>query len=190
MDALDAIQKRRSVRKYTPDPVSDADVETVLDAARWAPSWANTQCVRWIVVRDAATVTLDELQQMCADNLARFKVPKYVLAIDVDDFLAGKRTFEILFEPEKVEIAAKSVTVDRIDQSVLHVDKAAKRDRLVELLSAPDFASIPYAEPASRLSIARASAISGRVHWMLFFRLAGVTSPLRSICSSPGLPEE
>lgn len=53
MELMEAIRTRRSVRKYTPDSVSDADVETVLDAARWAPSWANTQCVRWIVVRDA-----------------------------------------------------------------------------------------------------------------------------------------
>jgi len=55
MELMEAIRGRRSVRKYTPDPVSDADVETVLDAARWAPSWANTQCVRWIVVRDNNT---------------------------------------------------------------------------------------------------------------------------------------
>jgi nitroreductase len=53
MELMEAIRSRRSVRKYTPDPVSDADVEAVLDAARWAPSWANTQCVRWIVVRDS-----------------------------------------------------------------------------------------------------------------------------------------
>ena len=55
MDVMDAIKSRRSVRKYTADSVSDGDIETVLDAARWAPSWANTQCVRWIVVRDTDT---------------------------------------------------------------------------------------------------------------------------------------
>lgn len=55
MDVMEAIKSRRSVRKYTTDPISDSDIETVLDAARWAPSWANTQCVRWIVVRDPDT---------------------------------------------------------------------------------------------------------------------------------------
>ena len=55
MDVMEAIKSRRSVRKYTTDTVSDSDIETVLDAARWAPSWANTQCVRWIVVRDTDT---------------------------------------------------------------------------------------------------------------------------------------
>lgn len=55
MDVMEAIRNRRSVRKYTAHPVKDSEVEAVLDAARWAPSWANTQCVRWIVVRDAET---------------------------------------------------------------------------------------------------------------------------------------
>jgi len=55
MNVIDAIRGRRSIRKYKADPVSDKALEAVLDAARWAPSWANTQCVRWVVVRDADT---------------------------------------------------------------------------------------------------------------------------------------
>jgi len=51
---MQAIKERRSVRKYKPDPVSDEVLNTVLEAARWAPSWTNTQCWRFIVVRDAA----------------------------------------------------------------------------------------------------------------------------------------
>ncbi len=52
MDVMQAIKGRRSVRKYKPDPVSDKDVETVLEAASWAPSWTNNQCWRFVVVRD------------------------------------------------------------------------------------------------------------------------------------------
>jgi nitroreductase len=52
MDVIEAIMTRRSIRKYKPDPVSDKDLNTILEAARWAPSWANTQCTRFIVVRD------------------------------------------------------------------------------------------------------------------------------------------
>ena len=55
MDVMEAILSRRSIRKYKPDAVSDKDLETVLEAARWAPSWANTQCWRFIVVRDKET---------------------------------------------------------------------------------------------------------------------------------------
>jgi len=52
VEILEAIRTRRSVRRYKPDPVDDKAIETVLEAARLAPSWANTQCWRFIVVRD------------------------------------------------------------------------------------------------------------------------------------------
>ena len=55
MELMEAIRGRRSIRKYRPDPVSDDALNTVLEAARWAPSWSNTQCWRFIVVRDPAT---------------------------------------------------------------------------------------------------------------------------------------
>jgi len=50
----------------------------------------------------------------------------------------AKLAREILFEPQRVEIAAKSVAVDKIDQRVHHVDAAAKGARLSQLLAAPD----------------------------------------------------
>ena len=53
MDVFDAIKTRRSIRKYKPDPVSDEDLQKIIEAAHWAPSWGNTQCWRFIVVRDA-----------------------------------------------------------------------------------------------------------------------------------------
>jgi nitroreductase len=55
MEVIDAIRSRRSIRKYKPDAVDDRTVETILEAARLAPSWANTQCWRFIVVRDNNT---------------------------------------------------------------------------------------------------------------------------------------
>ena len=53
MEIFEAIKNRRSIRKYRPDPVDDKTLETILEAGRWAPSWANTQCWRFIVVRDS-----------------------------------------------------------------------------------------------------------------------------------------
>lgn len=52
MEILEAIKNRRSIRQYKPTPVDDKTLELILEAARWAPSWANTQCSRFIVVRD------------------------------------------------------------------------------------------------------------------------------------------
>jgi nitroreductase len=55
MDVMEAIKGRRSIRKYRTEPVSEEALQTVLEAARWAPSWSNTQCWRLIVVRDKET---------------------------------------------------------------------------------------------------------------------------------------
>lgn len=53
MEVLEAIKTRRSIRKYKPDPIDDETLGKVMEAARRAPSWANTQCWRFIVVRDS-----------------------------------------------------------------------------------------------------------------------------------------
>jgi nitroreductase len=52
MELIKAIKERRTIRKYRPDPVPEEALKAVMEAARWAPSWANTQCCEVIVVRD------------------------------------------------------------------------------------------------------------------------------------------
>ena len=54
MEVLEAIKTRRSIRQYKSTPVDDKTIELVLEAARWAPSWGNSQCWRFIVVRDSS----------------------------------------------------------------------------------------------------------------------------------------
>ena len=54
MDIRQAIMERRSVRKYTSELVSDEHLQQILEAGRWAPSWANSQCSKFVVVKDAA----------------------------------------------------------------------------------------------------------------------------------------
>ncbi|HJW75691.1 MAG TPA: nitroreductase family protein [Thermoleophilia bacterium] len=53
MDVLDCIAQRYSVRGYRPDPVDDETLNTVLEAARLAPSAANRQPFRLLVIRTA-----------------------------------------------------------------------------------------------------------------------------------------
>jgi nitroreductase len=52
MDAIEAIKGRRSIRKYRPDPVPESALQTILDAVKWSPSWANTQCWEVVLVKD------------------------------------------------------------------------------------------------------------------------------------------
>jgi nitroreductase len=52
MDLMDAIKGRRSVRKYKPDPVPEEALQRIMEAVRWAPSWANTQCWEVLVLKE------------------------------------------------------------------------------------------------------------------------------------------
>jgi nitroreductase len=51
-EILKAIRERRSVFRFKPDPVQDEKIQAILDAGRWAPSWANSQPWEFIVVKD------------------------------------------------------------------------------------------------------------------------------------------
>lgn len=52
MEVMDAIKRRRSIRAYKNTPVDEETLNTILEAARLAPSWGNTQTWRFVVVRD------------------------------------------------------------------------------------------------------------------------------------------
>jgi len=54
MKVLEAIQKRRSVRKYKEDPIPEEVLLRVLEAARLAPSGKNFQPWKFIIVKDKA----------------------------------------------------------------------------------------------------------------------------------------
>ncbi|MCM2357897.1 MAG: nitroreductase family protein [Geobacteraceae bacterium] len=51
----EAIEQRRSIRKFKPDPVPDEVLAELLDAARLAPSGCNAQPWRFKVVKDGET---------------------------------------------------------------------------------------------------------------------------------------
>jgi nitroreductase len=53
-EVMKAIQERRSVRNYEDKDVPEELLNQVLEAVKWAPSWANTQCWEVVVVRDPA----------------------------------------------------------------------------------------------------------------------------------------
>ncbi|MEA4855738.1 nitroreductase family protein [Solidesulfovibrio sp.] len=56
LDALAAIKTRRSVRAYTADPVTDAQVEEILRCGMQAPAACNQQPWQFVVVRERATL--------------------------------------------------------------------------------------------------------------------------------------
>ncbi|HEX4819808.1 MAG TPA: nitroreductase family protein [Acidimicrobiales bacterium] len=51
---FDVVLRQRACRDYSDEPVPDADIERILEAATHAPSGENTQPWVFVVVRDAA----------------------------------------------------------------------------------------------------------------------------------------
>lgn len=53
MDIYDSINGRRSIRTYRTDAIPRETVMKVMEAAMMAPSWANKQCWRFLLVDNA-----------------------------------------------------------------------------------------------------------------------------------------
>ena len=68
MDIIEAIKKRKSVRAYTPDPVSKDVMKELLDAAILAPTGSNTQPFKFYVAGGEGKKRLDEVLLKCLDD--------------------------------------------------------------------------------------------------------------------------
>jgi len=82
MQQLDEIiRSRRSIRRFENREVEAEKLEAILDAARWAPSWGNTQCWQLIVIQDR------DQKQKLAETLSN-KNPASLSVVDAPVVLA------------------------------------------------------------------------------------------------------
>ena len=85
----DILLNRRSIRKYKPDQVADAQLDAVLEAGLYAPSGMNTQNTVMVAVRDKET--RDQLSRMNAE----------VMGSTSDPFYGAPCVVVVLVEPER-----------------------------------------------------------------------------------------
>jgi nitroreductase len=67
MDIVEAIDKRKSIRGFKPDPVPRAVLTEIMELAQRAPSWGNTQPWQFAV---ATGKKLEEIRQACLEKAA------------------------------------------------------------------------------------------------------------------------
>ncbi len=60
MTVSEALHQRKSTRAFLPKPVERSTLETILEAARWAPSGANTQPWSVVVLTGSAKSALED----------------------------------------------------------------------------------------------------------------------------------
>ena len=56
MDVYECLRDRRTVRRFKPEPVPDATLTRILNAARWAPSSRNQQPWHLVVIKNRETL--------------------------------------------------------------------------------------------------------------------------------------
>lgn len=84
----EAIEQRRSIRKFKPDPVPNEVITALLDAARLAPSGSNAQPWRFKIVKDSQTKR--ELAEAAYNQSFIAQAPVvFVCCADIDGYLNG-----------------------------------------------------------------------------------------------------
>ena len=86
---LENLKNRRSIRKYKPEQISDAQLDAILEAGLYAASGMNTQNTIMVAVRDKET--RDQLSRMNAS----------VMGTDKDPFYGAPCVVVVLVEPER-----------------------------------------------------------------------------------------
>jgi|SRR5208283_3059457 len=84
----EAIEKRRSIRKFKSDPIPGEHITELLNAARLAPSGCNAQPWRFKIVRDQETK--NKLAQAAYDQSFIAKAPVvFVCCADISSYING-----------------------------------------------------------------------------------------------------
>ena len=79
-EVLKAIRTRRTIRRFKPTSIGDEELQTILDAGRWAPSFSNLQPWRFIVIKNAGIKgALDEAAKKDVLHLGINEAPVVIL---------------------------------------------------------------------------------------------------------------
>jgi len=90
MDLFETVEKRRSIRKFKPNPIPDKDLKKILEAGRLAPSGGNRQPWSFIVVRKPET----KKKLAAVANLQRFIADADTVLIALGDPAVSKSLYK------------------------------------------------------------------------------------------------
>lgn len=91
MTVSECITGRRSIRKFTEQPVSHELIEKIVAAAAYAPSWKNTQITRYIAVEGEKKNELAKCTSLYAGNGVIMEQAPMVIAVTM---IKGRSGYE------------------------------------------------------------------------------------------------
>ena len=87
MDFMDVVRTRKSTRSYMDKDVEEEKLNQILEAARLAPSWANKQCWKYIIVNEKG-----KIQELAAGIINSWmKYSKVVVVACADPKKSGSK---------------------------------------------------------------------------------------------------
>lgn len=175
-DFMEIIAGRRSIRRFQAKEVPDEDLTTILEAVRWAPSWANTQCWEVVAVKDPSIK--QRLQEIlsAANPAKKAMVEAPVVMVlcgrrGVSGCYSGKPTtklgdwfmFDIGLATQNLCLAAHALNLGTV------IIGSFSHDRAKEILGIPDgyeaVALIPLGYPAHEVGQSHRKELSEFVHY-------------------------
>jgi nitroreductase len=94
---IEFLRGLRAVREYTPEPVSDDEVQDIIEVGRWSGSASNNQWAELVVVTDPA------IKQLITDGGVRAAAGSAVSFVIVTPGDAERHDLEVLDEGRLVE---------------------------------------------------------------------------------------
>jgi len=157
MEVIDAIKTRRSIRHYKPGAVPEDKLNAVLETARWAPSWANTQCWRIVVVRnsDKRAMLAETVPDWNPSHLAVNEAPVIIVfcaELGKSGFYKGKPStnkgdwhmFDTALAAHSLTLAAHSLGLGTVHIGIFDAKKAASILGLLENIVVVELMPLGY----------------------------------------------
>jgi nitroreductase len=151
MDVLEAIASKRAVRHFTNQPIGDADLRAILNAARRAQSSKNTQPWTFIVIRDRQTLQRLSECGAYAGHLAGAAVGVALLS-------EGPTGFDLGQAAAYLQLAAWELGIGSCIASIYEPERAREILGVPEAYAFDIALSLGYPDPAA----ARPSAPAGQ----------------------------
>ena len=133
---LEEIMKRRSGRAFSDKPISDEMLNSILEAARWAPSCANTQAWNFIVLRDPE-VLVQAHEALSRGNAYAKAAPVMILVAAKED--GGCPAHNLPYFAMDVGLAVENMLLQTVHLGLMgHPTAGWNEDQLKELTGIPD----------------------------------------------------
>ncbi|MDR4503863.1 MAG: nitroreductase family protein [Candidatus Scalindua sp.] len=122
MDVSEAIKRRRSIRRFKPDPVPDETIRELIESARLAPSGTNTQPWRFVIVKDDETKK--ELQEAAHNQRYIRRAPVVIVCCaDLSAFKEFSARVDELIESGALPVRTREKFIPYLEKGMRTVKK-------------------------------------------------------------------